>query len=227
MKNILHTNPPAVRHEQARGDSYCLTADQLTTNDTPTPVSHPTIMNTTITARLARHAFSCVSNVLVWGHIFNDFNRGDLFLKGRKTEWHKLLQLYRKVIHMVDFYEFFIFIFSLPGTNYRHLAVEKINQRIISHHSNLCKIIHSKMVNDEVASIYHSPFPHFRLTVISFCPSLSPSVFLTFNVFLPSVATPGFVLGPLCVLSGLADRGFPLTSTPRVCSRSLQWFNAR
>lgn len=133
----------------------------------------------------------------------------------------------RKVIHMVDFYEFFIFIFSLPGTNYRHLAVEKINQRIISHHSNLCKIIHSKMVNDEVASIYHSPFPHFRLTVISFCPSLSPSVFLTFNVFLPSVATPGFVLGPLCVLSGLADRGFPLTSTPRVCSRSLQWFNAR
>lgn len=55
MKNILHTNLPAVRHERgrARGDSCSLNLDQLTANDTPTPASHPTKINTTAAALVA------------------------------------------------------------------------------------------------------------------------------------------------------------------------------
>lgn len=145
MKNILHTNLPAVRHERGRGDYCSLTPDQLTTNDTPTPAFQPTTMNTTLTAWLARHAL-ILSMYLVRWSIQDRFvitvNRRAFFLRKvnrnaleGKIEWHKTtnyFNLYKKVIHMVGFDVFFQdFFFLLSSlTNYKLLAAEKINHGV-------------------------------------------------------------------------------------------------
>lgn len=135
MKNILHTNLPAVRHERARGDSCSLTPDQLTTNDTPTPAFHPTLMNTTITARLGRRALILSMYLMCWS-VEDTFvwavNRRAFSVRWiRPSDTNNYFDFYEKVVHMVnDFNVSSLIFFFIAFTNYKHLAAEQINHRV-------------------------------------------------------------------------------------------------
>lgn len=142
MKNIPHTNLAAVRHERARGDSCSLTPDRLTTNDTPTPALHPTIMNTTITAWLATHALTLSTYLLCWSTadafvvtvnrraFRREAGKQNFLAEEDRVTQTATLTFRRKSFTWLISVLFQDFCPPLSVTNYKHLAAEQINHSV-------------------------------------------------------------------------------------------------
>lgn len=143
MKNILHTNLPAVRHEWGAPGETPAPSFQigLPLMARPLQLLHPTKKTTTTPSTIwATPAYDQESMPFLRG-----MSKPKYFERLSDPHSKYGLKVKRSGRCFEGFYHYFFF--SPPVSNYKHLAAEQINHSVswvIA--QNSCKIIHSEMI---------------------------------------------------------------------------------